>query len=384
MNKSRVTTGLLSINHVINDTYSNFLPQLLPFLVAATGLSITKATSLVSAFTVSSAVMQPIFGYLADRKKQNLWIYIGTLWMAASLSLTGICKNYTLLILLAAAAGVGTAAFHPQAYSIVSGDFSQRRGFAVSTFMGVGHLGWAAAPLLFIPLFEAYGTKASVYIIFPSVILALALIIFLRPNSASSKKAIEPGQGSLKEIIAELKFLLLIAGLWSLVYTGLISLLPIYLKSNTEYAGITGFLLFGFFIAGAFGGIIGGHLSDKLGRRTLIIYSSVLATPLLFGFLLFDGLTGYAFLILGSLSLMAVFPVILVLAHELVPDNKAMTSGVCNGLGIGIGALAAILVGKIADISGLITALGILFFIPLIAGTLSLKIKTPETRTQAS
>lgn len=62
------TIGILSLAHMLNDMYSNYLPQMLPFLVAATALSTTRAAILVSAFTISSSFIQPIFGYFLDRQ----------------------------------------------------------------------------------------------------------------------------------------------------------------------------------------------------------------------------------------------------------------------------------------------------------------------------
>jgi FSR family fosmidomycin resistance protein-like MFS transporter len=78
-----------------------------------------------------------------DRQSKHWLLYVGTLWMAVMLSLTGIVENYWTIVLLAALAGLGTAAFHPQASTMVkvlSGDY---KAVLLSAFVGFGNIGFA-------------------------------------------------------------------------------------------------------------------------------------------------------------------------------------------------------------------------------------------------
>ena len=72
--------ALLTSAHAVNDWYSNFVQILVPFFVAA-GYGISRSSFLVSAFTLTSVVMQPISGYLVDTKDLRRLVHIGTLWM---------------------------------------------------------------------------------------------------------------------------------------------------------------------------------------------------------------------------------------------------------------------------------------------------------------
>ncbi len=113
--------GVLAIAHMLNDMYSNFLPQMFPFLVVLRAdFTATRAAILVSAFSITSSMAQPVFGYYLDRQGKRWLVYVGTLWMAFMLSMTGIVQDYTLLAILAGLAGLGTAAFHPQASTMVN------------------------------------------------------------------------------------------------------------------------------------------------------------------------------------------------------------------------------------------------------------------------
>lgn len=64
--------GILSIARFINDIYGNFIPQLLPFLIAGGIVTVTTGATLVGAFTITSSIAQPIFGYLVDQRGSRL------------------------------------------------------------------------------------------------------------------------------------------------------------------------------------------------------------------------------------------------------------------------------------------------------------------------
>ncbi|MEI6101855.1 MAG: MFS transporter, partial [Eubacteriales bacterium] len=64
--------GVLSAAHTLNDFYSNYLPQLLPFLVALMpGFTATQAAVLISAFTITSSFAQPVIGLYLDRHNKS-------------------------------------------------------------------------------------------------------------------------------------------------------------------------------------------------------------------------------------------------------------------------------------------------------------------------
>ncbi|OPX85486.1 MAG: Major Facilitator Superfamily protein [Pelotomaculum sp. PtaB.Bin104] len=88
----------LAAAHLLNDWYMNYIQTLLPYMVAA-GLGISKGAFLISAFTVTSSLVQPFMGYLVDNKNQRWMVYAGTLWMAVLISLVGVLQNYPLLVL---------------------------------------------------------------------------------------------------------------------------------------------------------------------------------------------------------------------------------------------------------------------------------------------
>jgi len=379
------TIGVLSLAHMVNDMYSNYLPQMLPFLVAATALSATRAAILVSAFTISSSFIQPIFGYFLDRQGKRWLVHVGTLWMAIMLGLTGLVNNYLLLVLLASLAGLGTAAFHPQAstmITIVSGD---RKAVLLSTFIAFGNIGFALSPLLLVPLFLTYGLGATIYTIIPGIFVALLLFFFAPKDNGLGGNAPTLGEvlHSLHNARTELLAITSVIGIRALAFTGLLTILPLYFQAQNLTSLASSHIVFIMLFSGAIGGILGGYISDRFGRKPLIVSSLVLATPLFYGFSHTQGTLSIFFLALAGASLLSSFSVTVVAAQEAIPNNKSLAAGLTMGFAGGVGGLLVIIIGRIADLYGLSTAISVLFFLPLVAGITALFMKNrPSAKAQ--
>ena len=363
--------GIISLAHLLNDLYSNYLPQMLPFLVVLyNGFTATRAAIVISAFSLTSSFTQPLFGYFMDRQGKRWLAYIGTLWMATMLSLTGLVHNYLLLVALAALAGLGTAVFHPQASAMVNTLSMDRKAVILSVFVAFGNFGFALGPLLLVPLFQTFGLKATVVTIIPGIIVAFLLFVFSPSDQASSNTppTLAVVFKTLRESAKELTAIIGVIAVRSLAYTGLLTILPLYFKykslSNIQASHLVAIML----AAGAFGGVIGGFISDYFGRKQLIIGSLILSTPLFFAFLLTDGILSTAFLALAGAALLSSFSVTVIAAQEAIPDNKALAAGITMGFAGGLGSLAVISIGRIGDIFGLTAAVTVLFGLPIIAG----------------
>jgi FSR family fosmidomycin resistance protein-like MFS transporter len=358
----------LTLAHVFNDWYMNFLQTLLPFIVAL-GVGISRAAFLISAFTVTASILQPVFGYLVDRKNQRWMVYAGTVWMAILLSLIGVTQNYYLLLLLSALSGLGTAGFHPQAAAMVSSVSGSRKGFCQSIFVAGGNVGWALTPLMVIPVVKNFGLNSTPIFAIPGIMVAL-LLWFTAPKTAAAA----PGRSSASLLTAfrtswlELTKVVLIVAFRSLAYFGLISFLPLYLQTQNFSILAGGYLLFIMLFSGAIGGVLGGYLSDYWGRKTVIVGSLLLSTPCFYLFLQSSGFAMYLYLILAGASLLASFSVTIVLAQELISKNAAMASGLTLGFGIGVGGLGVGLVGVLIEHMGLSYGINLLVSLPLAAG----------------
>lgn len=371
--------GVLSLAHMLNDMYSNYLPQMLPFLIAVTpGFTVTRAAILVAAFTITSSLVQPLFGFFLDRQGKRWLVHIGTLWMAAMLSLTGVVHNYVLLVALASLAGLGTAAFHPQASTMVNILSGDRKAVLLSAFVAFGNFGFALSPLLLVPLFQAYGLKSTLVTVIPGVFVAVLLYFFAPKNNVlnGSNTPLSVVVKSLKAASKELLAIIGVIAIRSLAYTGMLTLLPLYFKSENLSNIAASHLVTIMLASGAIGGVLGGYISDLYGRKRLVVGSLVLSTPLFYGFFSTSGFISTVFLALAGASLLSSFSVTVIAAQEAIPDNKALAAGLTMGLAGGLGGLSVIFLGRIGDIWGLSTAVSVVFLLPLLAGLLGLLMKS--------
>ena len=371
--------GVLSLAHMLNDMYSNYIPQMLPFLVVLMpGFTVTKAAILVSAFTITSSLSQPVFGYYLDRQGKRWLVHVGTLWMAIMLSLTGIVQNYILIVIFAGLAGLGTAAFHPQASTMINALSGSRKAVLLSIFVAFGNMGFALSPLLLVPLFQTYGLHATIVTVIPGILVALLLYFFAPRNESliGTAPAFSVVLKSLKLASHELSAIVGVIAIRSLAYTGMLTMLPLYFKSESLSNIAAGHLVTIMLAAGAAGGILGGLISDKFGRKRLIIGSLILATPFFITFLFTQGAISTIFLALGGASLLSSFSVTVVAAQEAIPENKALAAGLTMGFAGGLGGIAVIFIGQIADIWGLTSALLVVFMLPVIAGLLAFLMKS--------
>lgn len=365
----------LSLAHMFNDWYMNYIQTLLPFLVLA-GLGVSKGAFLISAFTITSSLLQPVFGYLVDQKNQRWMVYVGTIWMSVLVCLIGILHNYMLLVVLAALSGLGTAAFHPQASAMISSVSGSKKGFFQACFTAAGNIGWSLTPLMVVPVVQGYGLKSTPIFILPGVLVAI-LLWFSAPRMAE-RQAHEmppPLLETLRPAWRELSKVVAVVAFRSLAYFGLIAFLPLYLQS-TQVSLLTGSrLLFLMLFAGAMGGIFGGYISDHVGRKAVIVCSLFLTSPLFFMFLHTRGIVSYIVLALAGATLLSSFSVTVVAAQEIISKNAAMASGLMLGFGIGIGGLGVGLVGMLAEHAGIALAVNILIWLPVPAAMLGLLLK---------
>jgi MFS transporter, FSR family, fosmidomycin resistance protein len=369
----------ISLAHLLNDWYMNYIQTLLPFLIAG-GMAVSKGAFLVSAFIVTSSVLQPVSGYLVDQKNQRWLVYAGTFWMAVLLSLIGILKNYPLLIIVVSLAGLGTAAFHPQASAMVTAMSGRRKGFSQAFFITCGNIGWALTPLVVVPFILKYGMEATPLFALPGMLVALLLWLTAPDLSAETTRVPpQPLWTTIRPVWPELTKVVLVVAVRSLTMVSLVAFLPLYLQQKNiplvHGSRLVSLMLF----AGALGGLFGGHLSDRFGRKPVIVGSLVLASPLFHLFLGSSGPMSSVLLAGAGAALAASFSVTVVAAQEVIPRNAAVATGLMLGFGMGVGGLGVGLMGLMVEYAGIEHAIYLLIWLPLLAGLIGLSLRAEHS-----
>ncbi|RMF87461.1 MAG: MFS transporter [Nitrospinota bacterium] len=157
------------------------------------------------------------------------------------------------------------------------------------------------------------------------------------------------------------------------------SFLPLLLTAAGHSLLVGGLTVSLFSLAGAIGGIVGGYLSDRWGRKEMLIVSSGLVSPFFLGFFSLEGMAAFCSLLLGSVCIQSASSVVVAYAQELVPERTGTVSSLVMGFGWGMAALALPLTGSLADTYGIATTLKGLSLLPLLGMGLALALpRTPR------
>lgn len=377
----------LALNHAANDMYMGFLPALLPLIVQRLDLSLTRAGLLVSIVSLTSQVTQPVFGYLSDRVGRRDLVIAGPLVTALSMAWLGRLGSYNLLAIAVICGGIGTAAFHPQGAALVGRIAGRRAGAAMAVFTAGGNLGYGIGPVLVIAVTDRFGVENS-WLTLPLGLAATGFLIAALPRSVGTHRPAPHAAGGPdgRPWLAPLVVLFSVVMLRAVAVTLFTTFAPLLIARRGEALMLGGWTLLGFLLAGGVGGIVGGPLSDRYGRRSVTVVGMLLAGPALFFFLHSGGVLAAAMLLATGFCVFSALPVNIVMAQELLPGRASTASGIVMGLAWGIGGLSTTGLGVIADrlsatmgpLAGLARAMDIIALVPLAAALLALAL--PETR----
>lgn len=366
----------LSFAHLINDIYAPVLMAIQPVLIATLGYSYFEAALLPALHSIVSSLLQPVFGYLADKKGMRVSVGISILLSGIGVAALGILQDkFMMMLVCVAISGVGHASFHPGALCKVSAIASSGdRGRLTSLFVVGGNLGFALGPILAGIVLASGGISSLVFLIIPAVLSAM--ILFMRKEPDSCMVPVKPctsGEESWRPVI------LLFAGstLRSWVTFGAMVFLPTFLVLQgypllTATTMVTVMLL-----AGVAGQISGGILSDRIGRKAVIVATTLAAVPAFAGILVASGPWLMAAMILFGFMLWSSFAVTIAMSHELMPSQVGLISGLFLGVAMGAGGIGVSISGIIADHAGLPATLALFPVITLLASGIFLMVKNP-------
>ncbi|MGH3022891.1 MAG: MFS transporter, partial [Gaiellaceae bacterium] len=174
--------------------------------------------------------------------------------------------------------------------------------------------------------------------------------------------------------------LLAIVGLRSLAHMGLFTFIPLFEISRGHSAAYGTRVLALFLFAGALGTLLGGPLADRLGRRRVLLGSFLVSPPLIAIYVLGGGALGIVALFFTGMAVIGTFAVSLVMSQEYLPGRVGMASGLSIGLAIGLGGIAALSLGAVADAVDLETALLVTALGPAVCIVLTLLLPSSTAR----
>src|SRR5436190_6912977 len=371
----------LSSGHLATDFANGALPALLPFFVDKFALSYTLAAAIVLASAVSSSIVQPLFGLWSDRRGA-IWLLPGGVALGGiGIALASVAPTYSLVLVCVVVSGLGVAAFHPEGSKFAAFVGGRRRASAMSLFSVGGNLGFALGPVVATPLVLAFGLRGGLLLALPCLAIAAALVAatrFLRTFAPDREAAERAGRGADRR--GALALLLGVIAFRSLAWFGLVTFVPLWEVSIGHSKAHGNRLLSLMLLAGAIGTVVAGPAADRLGRRPILIGSLVATAPLIAVFIAVGGVPGAIALVLVGACVIGTFGVTMVMSQEYLPRHIGMASGLSVGLSIGLGGIAAVALGVLADAVVLRGALWVCAGAPLAALALGVLLPSSTTR----
>ena len=306
----------LSAGHLATDLAQGALPALLPFLIAKFDLSYALAAALVLAGTMSSSVIQPVFGLWSDARGALWLLPAGVLVSGIGMALAAVAPSYPLVFLAVLVGGIGVAAYHPEGSKFASYVSGKRRASGMSLFSIGGNVGFALGPLVAGSAALAVGLEGGMVVALPALVFAAFLVAllpyiatFTPSEEVATRTAAEPSESR------GMLLLLTIIGLRSVAHMGLFTFVPLWEIHKGHGAAYGTRLLSMFLLAGAAGTLFGGPLADRFGRRRVLLWGFVSAAPLILVYIAVGGPLGAAALIVSGAAIIGTFGVTLVMSQ---------------------------------------------------------------------
>jgi len=359
--------GLLSAAHLFDDVNQGVIPALLPFFIAERGLTIAAAGGVVLAANLASSILQPLFGQLTDRWSIPWLVPAGLLLAGLGVAASGPAPTYGLILCAAAVSGIGVAAFHPEAARRIYALSGERRATAMSLFAVGGNLGFAVGPAVVTPIQIRFGLAGTVWLALPAVAMAAVLAISLR-DRGEGRLAVRSPESTAADRWSSFARLTGAIICRAVIFYGLNTFIPLYwiaVFGQSKSAGAAALTLM--LSAGVAGTLAGGWLADRFGRRIVVLGSMLALVPLLAAFVSTSRpAVALSLLVPIGLALYAPFSVMTVMGQEYLPGRVGTASGVTIGLAVTLGGAAAPVLGRIADLHGIHTAISLLIGVPLV------------------
>ena len=359
----------LSLVHFIGDFYNAFVIPLLPIFITKYSLTLAQAGLIAGFSRFLAFVVQPPIGYLSDRYSTRFFVLGGPVLVIVFISLSGISPTYWLLLVFVCIGSIGSSMFHPAVAGMV-GTYSRRHfGFNMSIFNMGGTLAFAAGPLFIAAVVENFGLKATPW----TMLLGLTVMLYLYlavPVPAVESFENKGMLGSIKEIFGPVwkpvTLVWMIMVIRAFVSQSFLTYMPV-LYSNEGYSLISiGTMVSLFTAAGAIGGLIAGHLSDRIGFKPVLMAAHLLTTPSMYLLLMFSGPWIYTGAFLTGFFVLATIPLGVALVQKMAPRGKSMASSLMTGLAYGLGGLLTPLTGMLSDRFSIHTVLSFLALVPLL------------------
>lgn len=313
----------------------------LPEVRESFSLSEVRAGGLFSTIFIVAVAASFLAGRISDKISRKTVLVTGVGLLSSGFALSGLSGNFSMMLFFMGLTGLGYGFVTPSLYALMSDLLPGRRGFGsglVSSFYGIGGL---VGPVLASFIIDRFGWRASFLTLgaIGGSITALEMIGVKSPVKVRSE---QPRAASLRAVNRSLLILALAEFFGGTVFWSTASWTPTVLRAAKELTlnetGLVMGLWGGTTMIGAF---LLGALSDRFGRRAVILWTAFPAAAA--AFVLYYLLTSAGALAAGMLiygTLRATVPTLVIaLAQD---TTSSETIGAASGTIMSMHYVAAV------------------------------------------
>lgn len=367
--RSFLEIWVITIGHGLTHWYPATFYLLLPLIGSELGLSYSQIGSILTCQFIAGAISNVPGGIFVDTVgKKGQLMALSLFWIGFPYLLMGFTHAYWLLLVCASLVGIGNNLWHPTAIPLIANRFPERKGLVVSLHGMGGNVGDALAPLAAGAMLAAFSWRQIVVVnVIPGIVMACLILLYLNKQQAdaqSHEHGRTGGRGLVETVLAlrgllENRTLVLLStssAFRSMTQSALLTFLPVFLARQLGYSPVwIGACMFILQAAGFAAAPIAGHLSDKMGRRRIIM-SSMTMTGVVLLFMAIAGRSAAFVFFIAFLGffLFAIRAVLQAWLLDATPKNMGGTSiGILFGTQAVGASIGPMLGGILADHYGL-------------------------------
>jgi predicted MFS family arabinose efflux permease len=385
-------TALLSLNFGLVLFDRNALSFLMPFIQPELGLDNTQVGMLAGALSLTWAVAAMAVGAIADRHaSRKTLLILSTIAFSVCSFASGLASSFALLLGTRLLMGLAEGGIMPVSQSLIASEVSPRyRGLAMGVAQGFGSslLGSFVAPVVLVAFASWYGWREAFFLAgAPGLLTALLMAWLIRPAVTHQPDAATQREGSLREVLAEPNVVrCVVLGVLLVSYLVVCwAFMPLYLTRSRGFDAQTmGWLMGTLGISATLASTLIPALSDRFGRRPMMLLAPLAGTVLPLAALFFGGsvwmlaaLFFFGWFVTGAFPLfMATIP-----SESVRAARIPLALGICMGVSEVIGGvLSPVIAGMAADRYGLTAPLWMLLALALlgVAAAMGLKETAPR------
>ena len=369
------TLWLLSSAHAVNHAQAALLPLVYLRIIDEFGVGVGAIAFLAAFGNVASGLVQLGYSAVTRVVSRPLVLGLGGLVLGGGMAAQAAASGFLAFAIANVVSRLGGSPQHPVGNALLAEQFpAHRRGFAISAHISGGNLGTVAIPLVGTWLIAGVGWRWTVVLVgVPAILIGLAIVALVRDTGLD--RAAAQAHGTLRDAfraIARDRDLLWIY-LSSVLGGGgrglgvLNVFVPLYLARVLGLDAATVGLMYTVLLVGSVPGpLVAGWLSDRVGRKPLIV-----------GVYLAGALSFAVFLLAGShpvglwvgIVLLSVFNFVespqlqALLADTAPPAIRDASFATYFTLAFGVGSLWVVLYGLVIQAAGEAAGLPLVFWL---------------------